>query len=202
MRKILFFLFHVIVVIVEYIRPRWDAVTGKFLLNKIKNKGVGCYIYGRGVILDPDKMTLGDGVQIGSNFYFAASGRIDIGDFSHISRNVAIYSRNHDYHSSALPYDGNFSYKPVKIGQCVWIGMNVNIVPGVTIGDGAIIGIGTTVSKNVPAGAIVVGQSSRIVGYRDAQHYSNLYAKGCFWGKNTIVIKESAENVATRKIKE
>ena len=179
-----------IVHIVSGFKPRWDAVVGKYQLDKIKNRGEGCYIYGDGTFIDPAGIVLGDGVQIGRNFYFAGSGGIEIGSFCHISRNVTIYSRNHDYQSSALPYDQSFIYKAVKIGKCVWIGMNVNIAPGVTIGDGAIIGIGTTISKDVPAGAIVVGSSSRVVGHRDATHYAELYKRGRFWGKNMAVQKK------------
>ena len=185
--------------ITEYIVPRWEAVVGQYQLDKIKNKGSGCYIYGKGVFIDADKINFGAGVQIGKDFYFAGTGGIEIGSFCHISRNVTIYSRNHDYQSGALPYDNSFKCKPVSIGKNVWIGMNVNIVPGVSIGDGAIIGMGTTVSKNVPSGAILVGSSSRIVGERDGEHYAKLYKEGRYWGKNTLVVKKMKDKPYSQK---
>jgi maltose O-acetyltransferase len=66
----------------------------------------------------------------------------------------------------------------VIIGRNVWIGMNVNIIPGVTIGDGAIIGLATVVTNDVPARASVGGQAFRILGYRDEKEYEALDAAG------------------------
>ena len=61
--------------------------------------------------------------------------------------------------------------------------MNVTITPGVTIGDGAIIGMGTTVSEDVPAGAIVVGAKQRIVKYRDMNIFRDLLKRERYLGK-------------------
>lgn len=52
---------------------------------------------------------------------------------------------------------------PIKIGNGVWFGCNVTILPGVTIGDGSVIGAGSTVTKDVPANCVAVGVPARVV---------------------------------------
>jgi maltose O-acetyltransferase len=56
----------------------------------------------------------------------------------------------------------------------VWIGARVIVLPGVTIGKGAIIGAGAVVTKDVPAYAICVGNPARVIRFRDASHDSPL----------------------------
>ena len=65
-----------------------------------------------------------------------------------------IYTANHDYEGGAIPYDANHREKPVVIGRSVWIGMCACITPGVTIGDGAVVGMGAVIAKDVPQGAL------------------------------------------------
>ena len=169
---------------ISLIEPQIRKAYGIYSLNRVKNRGVGCIIYGRAYIQNPDNLTLGDYVRIGSGAFFHSLGGIKIGNNTQISRNLLIYSENHNMKSSSLiPYDSNYIYKPVTIGNSVWIGMNVTIVPGVTIGDGAIIGMGTVVSEDIPAGAIVVGAKQRIVGYRDMNIFRNLVKKERYFGK-------------------
>ena len=66
---------------------------------------------------------------------------------------------------------GDMHPAPVVLGDDVWLGANVTILPGVTIGDGAVVGASSTVTKDVPAGAVVVGtpakQISSVPGYED-----------------------------------
>ena len=63
------------------------------------------------------------------------------------------------------------------------IGMNVMIIPGVKIGEGAIIGLGTVVVKDVPAMAIVGGHGHRILGYRYKEHYARVDGLGLYGGR-------------------
>ena len=169
---------------ISLIEPQIKKAYGIYSINRIKNRGVGCVIYGRVYIQNPDNLILGDYVHIGSGGFFHALGGIKIGDNTYISRNLLIYSENHNMNSSSfIPYDNSYIYKPVTIGNSVWIGMNVTITPGVTIGDGAIIGMGTTVSEDVPAGAIVVGAKQRIVKYRDMNIFWDLLKRERYLGK-------------------
>lgn len=57
-------------------------------------------------------------------------------------------------------------FEPVTIGNDVWTGHNVNILPGVTVGDGVVIGAGSIVTKNVPPFAVVAGVPAKVIRYR------------------------------------
>jgi acetyltransferase-like isoleucine patch superfamily enzyme len=56
--------------------------------------------------------------------------------------------------------------KPTKIGDRVWIGANVTILKGVTIGNDAVVGAGSVVTKDVPERAIAVGNPAKVIKYR------------------------------------
>ena len=124
--------------------------------------------------LNPENLTLGNNIRIGYGCFFYCKGGIEIGDNSILSRDIIIYSSNHDYQGKAVPYDNKYNHKPVKIGKGVWIGMGVMITPGVEIGDGAIIGMGTVVSKNIDSGDIVVGAEQKVVSTRDMKKFERL----------------------------
>ena len=64
------------------------------------------------------------------------------------------------------------------IEDYVWVGRNASILPGVTIGEGVIIGLGAVVAKDVPSRAIVVGNPAQVIGYRDEQEYNTLKIRG------------------------
>ena len=159
------------------IRRAW----GSAHLRKIKNKGTNVKIVGYSRILNYDKLTLGNNVRIGFGCYFYCSGGIEIGDNTILSRNITIYSSNHDFTGDMIPFNEKYIHKKVIIGKGVWIGMNVNIIPGVTIGDGAIIGMNVTVSKDVLPGEILVAAKNRVVANRDMiKFYENEASNNIF----------------------
>jgi maltose O-acetyltransferase len=94
------------------------------------------------VILDVMAVTIGDGTQIGPA--------------------VQIYAADHP-RDPAQRRQGLELGKPVHVGRNVWIGGGAIILPGVTVGDDAVIGAGSMVTRNVPAGATVVGNPARPV---------------------------------------
>ena len=136
--------------------------------------GKGVRLHGPFHVTAPQNLHVGDNVHINSNAFLRAEGGITIGENTHISRNLTVYSMNHNYVGELLPYDSGKVLKHVKIGRNVWIGMNVSIAPGVEIGDGAIIGMGTVVAKDVPPLAIVGSAPQRILKERDSEHYARL----------------------------
>ena len=147
---------------------------------KFKTLGTNVIFKAGGTIYHPENISIGNHVRVGDNCFIIAIGGVEIGDGTIISRNVCLHSGNHSYTSTTmLPYDTNYDKKKIVIGKGVWIGQNVNILPGVQIGDGAIIGMGTTVSKNVNAKEIVVGKGQRVLGERD------------FDAMNTVIQNES-----------
>lgn len=162
------------------LRQKLDRMLSLAILDKVANRGVNCRMEGYGTLIDEGNLVLGDHVSIGRDFFIRAAGGVHIGSHTHISRNVNIHTVNHNVGGKLLPYDRDDIIKPVTIGRYVWIGMNCNILPGVHIGDGAIIGMGTTISKDVEAGSIVVGAPSRVVGERDKEKVARLVAGSHF----------------------
>lgn len=93
---------------------------------------------------------------------FRTRGGIYIGDGALIGHNVVLATLNH----AKSPNDrGTMIPAPIHIGKHVWIGSNSTILPGVTIGDGAIVAAGAVVSKDVPENAIVGGVPATILRY-------------------------------------
>jgi len=83
---------------------------------------------------------------------------------------VGIMSNSHKtaYLDIQMVRQGAAHIKPVRIGNDVWIDTRAIILPGVQIGDGAIIGAGSVVTRNIPALAVVAGVPARVVKYRIA----------------------------------
>ena len=108
----------------------------------------------------------GKNIKIGKNVFinaccrFQDQGGIEIGDGSLIGHNTTIATLNHDFNPDKR---ANLHPGPVKIGKNVWIGSDSTILPGVEIGDGAVIGAGSIVTKNVPANSIAVGSPARVI---------------------------------------
>ena len=108
----------------------------------------------------------GKNIKIGKNVFinaccrFQDQGGIEIGDGSLIGHNTTIATLNHDFNPDKR---ANLHPSPVKIGKNVWIGSDCTILPGVEIGDGAVIGAGSIVTKNVPANSIAVGSPARVI---------------------------------------
>ena len=111
-------------------------------------------------------LRIGCDVFINSGCAFQDQGGITIGDRCLIGHNAVITTLNHDMDPAKR---GDMHPAPVILGDDVWLGANVTILPGVTLGDGAVVGASSTVTKDVPAGAVVVGtpakQISSVPGY-------------------------------------
>ena len=87
---------------------------------------------------------------------------VTIGDDCFLGPNVSIYTACH----STNPLERNTRLewaKPVRIGNNVWIGGDVTILPGVTIGDNCTIGAGSVVTRDIPANSIAAGNPARVV---------------------------------------
>ena len=127
-----------------------------------------------------DNLFLGNNVYIGSNAFIRADGGLTIKDNTTISRDLVLYTVNHDYEGELLPYDSKFIKKPVVIEGNVWIGMNVAIAPGTYIGEGSIIGIGAVVFGNIPKYSIIGSPDWKMIKQRDREHYEKLKKQKLF----------------------
>lgn len=176
-------LYFLIYLYVKLLKPQLDKAWSLFHIRNIKNMSKSAKILGCISVTGVNNLFIEDHVRIGRGCFLFADGVIKIGKGTVISRNVTIYSGNHNINGDFVPYNDEYVYKSVVIGKGVWIGMNVCITPGVTIGDGAVIGMGSVISKDVPDGCIVVGSQQRVVKNRDMVKFArdleldNIFAK-------------------------
>ncbi|QHC56859.1 sugar O-acetyltransferase [Rathayibacter tanaceti] len=105
-------------------------------------------------------ITLGKRVFINSGCRFQDQGGITIGDDCLLGHNTVIATLQHGL---APARRADLLPSPVVLGRSVWLGANVTILPGVVIGDNAVIGAGSVVTRDVPANAIAVGSPARVV---------------------------------------
>ena len=120
----------------------------------------------------------GDHVHIGSGTEIQAAGGVTIGNNVIIAFNCVLWTINHDYNGTMLPYDFNRIRRPIVINDNVWIGRNVLINGGVRVGEGAVIGMGSVVTRNIPPLAIVGGNPARILNFRPLKKYQVLKEAG------------------------
>lgn len=153
-------------------------------MKRVKKRLVNCgekvYIHPSVQIADAHLVSIGNNCHIQMDCkLFGCGGGIEIGNGTILSHEIQIFARNHNYNSDdlrLLPYDERDINKKVKIGNNVWIGARSTIMPGVTIGDGAVVGAASVVTKDVPRGAVVGGNPAKIVKYRNMQKYNELVA--------------------------
>lgn len=131
------------------------------------NLGEGAYVAApiQGACLDRIKM--GKNVMINSNLLAMARGGITIEDDVQIAANVQLLTNNHDpYERMVLPC------KPILIKKGAWIGAGATILPGICIGEHAIVGAASVVTKDVPDCAVVVGNPAKVVKMLEAGRFS------------------------------
>jgi acetyltransferase-like isoleucine patch superfamily enzyme len=110
----------------------------------------------------------GNNVQINDNVHIASVNSVIIGNNVLIASKVFISDHNHGNYNGiecesplSIPIDRKLSFENVKIEDNVWIGESVCILPGVTIGEGSIIGSLSLVSKDIPPHCIAVGSPAK-----------------------------------------
>lgn len=110
----------------------------------------------------------GTNIEIGENFYanhnlvILDGAKVTFGDNVFIAPNCGFYTAGHplDYkiRNSGLEYA-----LPIKVGNNVWIGGNVCVMPGVTIGDNTVIGAGSVVTKDIPSNVVAAGNPCKVI---------------------------------------
>ncbi len=114
--------------------------------------------------------------------YVDARGGVEIGRYFHTGRGLTIFTGNHIYENdNYIPYDKVSDLKPVIIDDFVWCGANVTILPGVHIGEGAVIGAGSVVVKDIPAYAIAAGNPCTVKKYRNIEKFLELKEKNQYF---------------------
>ena len=112
------------------------------------------------------KVSLGDYSGIGVNAKI--HGKCHIGNYVMMGENCIILTRNHCFSRTDIPMmqQGFEEENAVVIGNDVWIGDRVTILPGVEIGDGCVLGAGSVVTHDIPSYAIAAGIPARIIRFR------------------------------------
>lgn len=110
----------------------------------------------------------GYNIEIGENFYsnhnliILDGNKVTFGDNVFIAPNCCFYTAGHpiDYNTrnQGLEYA-----KPIEVGNNVWIGGNVVVLPGVKIGDNVVIGAGSIVTRDIPSNSVAVGNPCRVI---------------------------------------
>lgn len=161
-----------------------------FLFYAIANKmpGPGFPLGGfghriRAYLVEKIFLSCGRDVRISSNVNFCSGVKVSIGNNSNISRysllvgdisigdnvmmgpRISMFTSNHEFGDTSLPMieQGQGVEKPITVGDDVWIGTQVIVLPGVKIGSHSIIGAGSVVTKDVPEWCVVAGNPARII---------------------------------------
>lgn len=177
---------------------------GEVLLPK---HGQNCVIMTDCVFGHIDNIILGDNVYVGEGTKIYAQGNVTIKSGTIIADTVDIRTANHYYNGvelNMLPFDEKVLISPVTIEENVWVASHVLILPGVTIGEGAVIAAGAVVTKDVPPYSIVGGNPAKVIKYRDIERYRQLKSDGKIFMKeynslDRVLISKEKDNKAREK---
>lgn len=128
--------------------------------------GPGCWL----MTHEPSgRIVIGDGTSIAGYCVLSAATEIEIGRRVLFARNVYIGDHRHGFHDPnvAVLDQPLGDLRPIRVADGAWLGQNVVLLPGVTIGRNAVVGANSVVRDDVPAGSVAVGAPARVVRRRD-----------------------------------
>lgn len=141
-----------------YIRLLWSKIF-------FKKCGKKCYISRNIDFRSPWRLIIKNSTVINKRCVIDARGGCIIGNSVDIAQDVQIWTAEHNVHS---PFHEMIT-APVEIKDYVWIASRATILPGVTIGEGAVVATGSVVTKDVPPYTIVGGIPARVIGERSKE---------------------------------
>ena len=124
--------------------------------------GKGCVVRGGLQIQEGFNLILGDNVFVNAGCCFDSSAAIQIGNNVQISYQVTLITGGHEIGTHANRA-GTHAPASIAIGDGVWIGARSIVLPGVTIGAGAVVGAGSLVTRDVAADSVVAGVPAKLV---------------------------------------
>lgn len=129
-------------------------------------------------IVAPFHCDYGYNIKLGKNFY-ANTGcvmldcaTIHIGDNVLLGPHVGLYTATHPIDANERKTGLEYA-QAINIGDNVWLGAGVHVLPGVTIGSNTVIGAGSVVSKDIPAGVLAVGNPCRVIRHLDSNEQAS-----------------------------
>ena len=124
---------------------------------------------GKNVWIEPDfKCEFGKNIKIEDDVYINFGcvildcAEVTIGSHTLIGPNVGLYAANHSIDALERINGGCYG-KPIHIGKNVWLGGDVKVLPGVSIGDNTIIGTGSIVTKDIPSNVVAAGNPCKVI---------------------------------------
>lgn len=143
--------------------PPGDMETRKTIMRGLMG-GIGREF----LIVQPFYCDYGYNIEIGENFFanvncvILDAAKVTFGDNVFVAPNCGFYTAGHPLNVTQRNKGLEYAY-PITIGNNVWIGGNVLFMPGVTVGDNAVIGAGSVVTKDIPSNSVAVGSPCRVV---------------------------------------
>ena len=125
--------------------------------------GANTHIYGRLEVRSPSNVKIGPNTTVGHDVILDGRGGLTIGENVNLSSDVAIWTLTHDPQAADF---GTWA-GPVRIESYAWLGFRSTVLPGVTVGEGAVVAAGAVVTKNVAPYAIVGGVPAVVLGERN-----------------------------------
>lgn len=124
--------------------------------------GRGAAIHWRLVVFAPERIHIGAHSVVGNDCFIDGREGVNVGASVNISGHVHIYTREHDPRAPDFATQGG----PVTIGDHAYVASRATILPGVRVGEGAIVGAGAVVTRDVAEFSIVAGVPARTIGIR------------------------------------
>lgn len=154
--------------LVLFVLNTWCALCPAWTLRRLLLRAVGCRLGPRAIIhrrvklFYPGRLSIGAGSIVNEGCYLDNRRGIEIGAHVSIAHDVKIYTLGHDIDAADFAEKG----APVRIGDYAVLFANVLVMPGVSIGRGAVVLPGTVVSRDVPELAVVAGVPARVLRQR------------------------------------
>ena len=149
---------------VEYnATPREDVEKREAIMRSILGKCGKTFVVESNVWFD-----YGYNTEVGENFYanhdcvFLDTGKLTFGDNVFIAPQCGFYTAGHPLDAATRDAQLEFA-KPIRVGNSVWFGGGVRVLPGVTIGDNVVIGAGSVVVHDIPSNSVAVGNPARVI---------------------------------------
>jgi len=158
------------------VRSIIDSTTSKLYKWRVRQlaASVGEPLYVNGYTVPSQETVIGDNALF-NGLRVQGGGPVEIGDNFRSAKNCLILTRNHNFRNAeAVPYDSKYIEKKVTIDGNVWMGHSVIVLPGVDIGEGAIIQAGSVVCSDIPRCGIAGGHPAEVFDKRDEQQYDRL----------------------------
>lgn len=125
-------------------------------------------IKGSVLIEQPFYCDYGYNISLGENFYanfnmvILDEARVEFGDNVFVAPNCGFYTAGHPIDAEERNKGLEYAH-PIRVGNNVWIGANTCVLPGVTIGNDCVVGAGSVVNRDIPAGHVAAGNPCRII---------------------------------------